>query len=783
MAISSAATNLLGTLLPEWHLLLQEWSASGRLTAAAREALLLDGEPQALKDLVSQLSAGEFGGMPPIVLLSSSDINGALGAYAISTGTIYLNADWLEGASKEDIYAVLTEELGHHLDGVLNAVDTAGDEGEIFSGILAGKNLSDDIKTVLKYQNDTNYIKTSANWIEAEQASSGGNVSIPIFTSTPGPGGTQLKYLDYSSFNAGSYYNKRYLTDNGYPDFDIWINLDGTLRSASQLEYADDDYGVFVSSTSNRSGFWIQSPISLSRTELFLDLGNSDTTGDGYFIINAYTLEDGSIEFAAPNDGLSGRDVYFGCAIDETDTANDPNIDLDENVNSGVWQIELNPAGSRSFFGNPSGTISTVIPICEVTLSITRTGVVKEGAEVFTTTINLSAGTSTTENLADGSRVWWNISGITVDDLATGALTGNGLITNGKLDIQHSLRIDTDTGEQLTVTVYSDAAMTRQIGTANTTFIEESDITPPTISNISTQGTTVILKFSETISPLLVSTTAFTVATIDSRNRATNLSISNVERDLNDPTKLILTLSGTAPASNVNLRVSYTDPAGTQSTGDVQDLAGNDLASFSNRFAETFITSSRTTLASQYQNLILTGFRGVSGTGNPLANTITGNSGANTLSGLAGNDILLGEGSNDILIGGTGADVLTGGAGNDTFRFALTDSLLGTAANPGYDRITDFAIGTDRIDGPSAVTTANLAELGTVSTLDQAGISAVLSTTSFLANRAATFSFLDGSNTRTFLALNNGTAGFSSTTDAIIEITGFSGALENLAVV
>ena len=123
--------------------------------------------------------------------------------------------------------------------------------------------------------------------------------------------------------------------------------------------------------------------------------------------------------------------------------------------------------------------------------------------------------------------------------------------------------------------------------------------------------------------------------------------------DHNDPSRVILTLTGTAPASNVNLRVSYTDPANNQTTAVVKDAAGNDLASFSNRFADTFLTSSTTTLASQYRNLTLTGTRGVSGTGNPLANTITGNSGANTLRGLAGNDTLLGEGGNDTLIGGT----------------------------------------------------------------------------------------------------------------------------------
>ena len=136
MAITSAATSLLGALLPEWHLLLQEWSASSRLTAAAPEALLLNGEPKALTELTNQWAAGDFGALPPIVLLSSADINGALGAYALSTGTIYLNADWLAGSSKETVFAVLTEELGHHLDGVLNSADTPGDEGEHFSNML-----------------------------------------------------------------------------------------------------------------------------------------------------------------------------------------------------------------------------------------------------------------------------------------------------------------------------------------------------------------------------------------------------------------------------------------------------------------------------------------------------------------------------------------------------------------------------------------------------------------------------------------------------------------------
>jgi len=160
-------------------------------------------------------------------------------------------------------------------------------------------------------------------------------------------------------------------------------------------------------------------------------------------------------------------------------------------------------------------------------------------------------------------------------------------------------------------------------------------------------------------------------------------------------------------------------------------------------------------------------------TGGLGRDTLNGGNGDDTLNGGAGGDTLLGGNGNDTLIGGTGADVLTGGNGPDTFRFALSDSLLS-----GFDRITDLKIGTDIIDGPTAVSAADVAELGNVASLTQAGISAVLTGGSFGANRAASFSL----GSRTFLALNDGTAGFQEASDAVVEITGFSGSLTNLAI-
>jgi len=125
-------------------------------------------------------------------------------------------------------------------------------------------------------------------------------------------------------------------------------------------------------------------------------------------------------------------------------------------------------------------------------LGITFSSAPKEGAGVFTTSINLTAGTQSTGNLAEGAPVWWKVTGITADDLASGALTGTGTITNGKLDIQHSLKADSDTGEKFEVSVYSDADRTQQIGTTSAALIEEASTSPedPRSRSLRLSGTT-----------------------------------------------------------------------------------------------------------------------------------------------------------------------------------------------------------------------------------------------------------------------------------------------------
>jgi trimeric autotransporter adhesin len=97
------------------------------------------------------------------------------------------------------------------------------------------------------------------------------------------------------------------------------------------------------------------------------------------------------------------------------------------------------------------------------------------------------------------------------------------------------------------------------------------------------------------------------------------------------------------------------------------------------------------TLASNLENLTLTGSSAITGTGNTLDNVLTGNSGVNTLNGGSGNDTLDGAAGADILVGGLGDDIYVAesgdtltenaGEGTDTVKIATNYTLLANFEN------------------------------------------------------------------------------------------------------
>jgi hypothetical protein len=164
------ASSLLAALLQDWRLLLTQWARNGTLSRAALEALRLSEEPEALRLLVSRWSAGDLLDLPPVVVLPASAMPTAAGAYAITTGTIYLNQAWLQSSSRERVLQVLTEELGHHLDGLLNVVDTPGDEGELFAILAKGVALRHEELQRIQKEDDLAAVRIKGMPIETEQA-------------------------------------------------------------------------------------------------------------------------------------------------------------------------------------------------------------------------------------------------------------------------------------------------------------------------------------------------------------------------------------------------------------------------------------------------------------------------------------------------------------------------------------------------------------------------------------------------------------------------------------
>lgn len=95
--------------------------------------------------------------LPPVEVISSGKIDGASGAFAGATNTIYLSRELLlENVDTPDAVAdVLLEEFGHYVDARINVVDAVGDEGDIFSAVVQGKELSESYLAAVRSEDDT----------------------------------------------------------------------------------------------------------------------------------------------------------------------------------------------------------------------------------------------------------------------------------------------------------------------------------------------------------------------------------------------------------------------------------------------------------------------------------------------------------------------------------------------------------------------------------------------------------------------------------------------------
>ncbi len=201
------------------------------------------------------------------------------------------------------------------------------------------------------------------------------------------------------------------------------------------------------------------------------------------------------------------------------------------------------------------------------------------------------------------------------------------------------------------------------------------------------------------------------------------------------------------------------------------DTTTDTITENANQGTDTVQSSLTYTLGNNLENLTLTGTTAINGTGNTLNNIITGNSGNNTLNG------------------GAGIDTLTGGLGADTFIFQFGQSLISAS-----DRITYFTINTDKIDlltqgglAMNAPGNFSRAANSTVTTLDNLinqvftdANGAITGNQGLGVNSATLVQVTTGAIAGTYLVINDSTAGFQSSNDLLVNITGVTGTLPAL---
>jgi Ca2+-binding RTX toxin-like protein len=238
------------------------------------------------------------------------------------------------------------------------------------------------------------------------------------------------------------------------------------------------------------------------------------------------------------------------------------------------------------------------------------------------------------------------------------------------------------------------------IGTSSSAVgLIKNDDFPPIIKEITVVGTQLQVDFSE---PIV--TTGLTVSRFSATVAGLARGVTAWVPVLGDPTRLLLTLAGTAPTSAQSVSLLYTDLPGDNTTGIIQDVDGNDMETIAapGRNAETYSSAINvTTLATSYTNLLLTG-NAITGTANKGNNLIR----VNQISTVA--NVLIGAEGVDSMDGGNGSDIYlitsathhsdsevrdtgTGASDSDELRFASVtagETLTVYSGDIGLERIT-----------------------------------------------------------------------------------------------
>jgi hypothetical protein len=202
-----------------------------------------DFDGEVANQLFNAFAEDDFSAVPTIEVVNSHDINGANGAFSITTGKIYLAAEFIhQNAENLDaVVAVLLEEIGHSVDARINTTDAAGDEGDIFARLVQEEIISASELAVLRAEDDTATVTLDGQVVEIEQQifkvantndSGAGSLRQAIIDAGNAPG---LDVIDLSGIATGV--TNKDLTEGNNGNGEFTIKLDKTPPQTFNLYF------------------------------------------------------------------------------------------------------------------------------------------------------------------------------------------------------------------------------------------------------------------------------------------------------------------------------------------------------------------------------------------------------------------------------------------------------------------------------------------------------------------------------------------------------------------
>ncbi len=269
----------------------------------------------AAANLANQIASGDQLGLR-FEIESGAEMGSAAGAYAAmgddGVATIYVNGSWVVATGGgAQLQRVLLEEIGHSFDVILNAnKDTVGDEGELFSNLFLGSELTLAQRALISNEDDSGTLMIDGQLVEVEQAISGATLSS-ISSDT---GTSSSDFITSTASQTVTFTITGSISSGGYK---VQYALNGGTWTDATL----------VSGSTYNTGGTPLTLVSGSNTIAVREFKNAQTTIYGPFNLATITLDTtaptttGAVTAITDNVGIVTGTVASGGATDDTSLA------------------------------------------------------------------------------------------------------------------------------------------------------------------------------------------------------------------------------------------------------------------------------------------------------------------------------------------------------------------------------------------------------------------------------------------------------------------------------